>query len=42
MKRHFILMRILDEFSCERVDEIMADTNEEAIEEAIEKAKKFI
>ena len=38
MKRHFILMRILDEFSCERVDEIMADTNEEAIE----KAKKLI
>ncbi len=38
MKRHFILMRILDEFSYEEVDEINADTNEEAIE----KAKKLI
>ncbi len=38
MKRHFILMRILDEFSCEGVDEINADKNEEAIE----KAKKII
>ncbi len=38
MKRHFILMRILDESSCEKVVEIIADTNEEAIE----KAKKLI
>ena len=34
MKRHFELMRILDEFTCEEVGEIMADTNEEAIENA--------
>ncbi len=38
MKRHFMLMRILDEFYCESVDEIIADTNDEAIE----KAKKLI
>ena len=38
MKRHFILKRILDKISFERVDEIIADTNEEAIE----KAKKLI
>lgn len=37
-KRHFELMRILDKSTFEEVGEIMADTDEEAIE----KAKKLI
>jgi len=38
VKRRFILMRILDELTCEEVGEIIANNDEEAIE----KAKKLI